>query len=113
MFSLIPTTAAISGFCRGGDGDIRIPGVIMESRRAEEIYERLERANHRSGTRQTKRRSGGAFGVYRETAPPIPAFGTKRLELEYTEALSVDSLQTRYSFPFKPSEYGTQGSRSS
>ena len=29
-------------------------------------------------------------------------------KLEYTEALPVDSLQTRFSFPFKPSEYGTQ-----
>ena len=39
---------------------------------------------------------------------PIPAYGTKRLELEYTEALSVDNLESYYSFPFKPSQYGTQ-----
>src|SRR5690242_1461266 len=34
---LIPTTAAISDFAVW-DGDVRIPGVILEKKRAEEIY---------------------------------------------------------------------------
>ncbi|HSQ18893.1 MAG TPA: VWA domain-containing protein, partial [Blastocatellia bacterium] len=39
---------------------------------------------------------------------PIPAYGTKRLELEYAELLPVDNLGSYFSFPFKPSEYGVQ-----
>ena len=39
---------------------------------------------------------------------PIPAFGTKRIEIEYTELLSVDDLQSYYSLPLKPSQYGEQ-----
>jgi len=103
---LIPTTAAISDFAVW-DGDIRIPGVIMESRRAEEIYERLKGQIIDPGLAKQADDQGGA-SAFTVKLTPIPAFGTKRLELEYTEALSVDSLQTRYSFPFKPSEYGTQ-----
>src|SRR2546423_1130451 len=34
---LIPTTASISDFALW-DGDVRIPGVILEARRADEIY---------------------------------------------------------------------------
>ncbi|HZM90627.1 MAG TPA: VIT domain-containing protein, partial [Blastocatellia bacterium] len=37
---LIPTTASISDFAVW-DGDVRIPGVILEHRRAEEIYNDL------------------------------------------------------------------------
>src|SRR6266705_13020 len=37
---LIPTTASISDFAVW-DGDVRIPGVILEHRRAEEIYKDL------------------------------------------------------------------------
>src|SRR6185503_14011978 len=37
---LIPTTASISDFAVW-DGDVRIPGVILEKRRAEEIYQDL------------------------------------------------------------------------
>src|SRR5258707_7895479 len=37
---LIPTTASISDFAVW-DGDVRIPGVILEKRRAEEIYKDL------------------------------------------------------------------------
>jgi len=103
---LIPTTAAISDFAVW-DGDIRIPGVIMESRRAEEIYERLKGQVIDPGLAKQADDQGGST-AFTVKLTPIPAFGTKRLELEYTEALPVDSLQTRFSFPFKPSEYGTQ-----
>lgn len=103
---LIPTTAAISDFAVW-DGDIRIPGVIMERRCADEIYEQLRWQSIDPGLvkQADEELSATAFTV---KIVPIPAYGTKRLELEYTEALPVDSLQTRYSFPFKPSEYGAQ-----
>lgn len=103
---LIPTTAAISDFAVW-DGDVRIPGVILEKRRAEEIYKDLALQSIDPGLLKQERddTSSTAFTVQ---VFPIPAYGTKRLELEYTEALSVDSLESYFSFPFKPNEYGTQ-----
>jgi Ca-activated chloride channel homolog len=103
---LIPTTAAISDFAVW-DGDVRIPGVILEKRRAEEIYQDLALQSIDPGLLKQEREdnSDTAFTV---KITPIPAYGTKRLELEYTEALPVDNLESHFSFPFKPSQYGAQ-----
>jgi Ca-activated chloride channel family protein len=103
---LIPTTAAISDFAVW-DGDVRIPGVILEKRRAEEIYEDLALQSIDPGllSQDDDEEAPTAFTVQ---ITPIPAYGTKRLELEYSEALRVDNLESYFSFPFKPSEFGTQ-----
>jgi Ca-activated chloride channel family protein len=103
---LIPTTAAISDFAVW-DGDVRIPGVIVEKRRAEEIYEDIALQAIDPGLLQQED-EGGAPTAFSVQVTPVPAYGTKRLELEYTEALGVDNLESHFSFPFKPSEYGTQ-----
>src|SRR3989442_5530318 len=103
---LIPTAASISDFAVW-DGDVRIPGVILEKRRAEEIYKDLALQSIDPGLLKQERDDTQATAFTVQVAP-IPAYGTKRLELEYTEALSVDNLESYFSFPFKPSEYGTQ-----
>ena len=103
---LIPTTASISDFAVW-DGDVRIPGVILEKRRAEEIYKDLALQSIDPGLLKQER-DDTASTAFTVQVAPIPAYGTKRLELEYTEALSVDNLESYFSFPFKPSEYGTQ-----
>jgi Ca-activated chloride channel homolog len=103
---LIPTTASISDFAVW-DGDIRIPGVILEKRRAEEIYKDLALQLIDPGLLKQEREDTASTAFTVQVAP-IPAYGTKRLELEYSELLTVDNLESYYSFPFKPSEYGTQ-----
>jgi Ca-activated chloride channel family protein len=103
---LIPTTASISDFAVW-DGDVRIPGVILEKRRAEEIYKDLALQRIDPGLLKQER-DDGAPSAFTVELSPIPAYGTKRLELEYTEALPVENLESYYSFPLKPSEYGTQ-----
>lgn len=103
---LIPTTASISDFAVW-DGDVRIPGVILEKRRAEEIYEDLALQAIDPGLLEQER-DGEADTAFTVKITPIPAYGTKRLELEYTEALPVDNLESHFSFPLKPSTYGTQ-----
>ncbi len=103
---LIPTTAAISDFAVW-DGDVRIPGVILEKRRAEEIYRDLALQSIDPGLLQQEDENEAATAFTVEVAP-IPAYGTKRLELEYTELLRVDNLESFFSFPFKPSDYGAQ-----
>jgi len=103
---LIPTTASISDFAVW-DGDVRIPGVILEKRRAEEIYKDLALQSIDPGL-LSQEREDDAASAFTVQVTPIPAYGTKRLELEYTELLNVDNLESYFSFPFKPSEYGTQ-----
>src|SRR5262249_924196 len=103
---LIPTTASISDFAVW-DGDVRIPGVILEKRRAEEIYKDLSLQSIDPGLlKQEDENSADTAFTVRIT--PIPAYGTKRLELEYTEALPVENLESYFSFPLKPSQYGAQ-----
>jgi Ca-activated chloride channel family protein len=103
---LIPTTASISDFAVW-DGDIRIPGVILEARRADEIYKDLALQAIDPGiVKQADEDEGSTAFTVKIT--PIPAYGTKRLELEYTELLRVENLESYFSFPFKPNEYGTQ-----
>jgi Ca-activated chloride channel family protein len=103
---LIPTTASISDFAVW-DGDVRIPGVILEKRRAEEIYEDLALQSIDPGLLKQEQEDGAGTAFTVEVTP-IPAYGTKRLELEYSEMLPVDNLESYFSFPFKPSQYGTQ-----
>jgi Ca-activated chloride channel family protein len=103
---LIPTTASISDFAVW-DGDVRIPGVILEKRRAEEIYQDIALQQIDPGLLKQERGDSDTSAFTVQIAP-IPAYGTKRLELEYTELLSVDNLESYYSFPFKPSQYGSQ-----
>jgi Ca-activated chloride channel family protein len=103
---LIPTTASISDFAVW-DGDVRIPGVILEKRRAEEIYQDLALQAIDPGLLQQEGEDEAAT-AFTVQVTPIPAYGTKRLELEYTELLRVENLESYFSFPFKPSEYGTQ-----
>ncbi len=102
----VPTTASVSDFAVW-DGDTRIPGVILEKRQAKEIYETLAAQAIDPGLLEQEDEDQAATAFTVKIAP-IPAYGTKRLELEYTELLSVDSLQSYYSLPLKPSQYGQQ-----
>jgi len=103
---LIPTSASISDFAVW-DGDVRIPGVILEKRQAEQTYKDLAMQEIDPGLLKQERQDG-APSAFTVTISPVPAYGTKRLELEYTEPLPVQNLESYFSFPFKPSEYGTQ-----
>lgn len=102
----IPTSAAIADFAVW-DGDTRIPGVILEKRTARQLYEEIASRAIDPGLleQEGEEEAPTAFTV---RVAPIPAFGTKRIELEYTEVLSVDDLQSYYSLPLKPSQYGVQ-----
>lgn len=102
----VPTTASVADFAVW-DGDTRIPGVILEKQKARAIYEELAAQAIDPGLleQEDEEESTAAFTV---KISPVPANGTKRLELEYTELLQVDDMQSYYSFPLKPSQYGQQ-----
>jgi Ca-activated chloride channel family protein len=99
LFDLSPR-ASISDFAVW-DGDTRIPGVMMEKRRAEAVYAGVKQQQVDPGLLQQDDEHGGST-AFSAKVFPIPARGTKRVEMEYTETLPVDGLTSRFSFPLKP-----------
>lgn len=86
------------------DNDTRIPGVMMERRRANRIYESIKAQQTDPGILQATDDATSAAGFSAKIFP-INAYGTKRLEMEYTEDLPVENLASHFTFPLKPS-YG-------
>jgi len=91
----LPASAAVGDFAIW-DGLQRIPGVILEKKRARSIYQDLARQRIDPGLLQqgeeedgdpgdgrSARPSGGA--LFSVTVAPIPARATKRLELQFQE----------------------------
>jgi Ca-activated chloride channel family protein len=99
LFDLSPR-ASVSDFAVW-DGDTRIPGVMMEKRRANAVYASVKQQQVDPGLLQQDDEHGGT-SAFSAKVFPIPARGTKRVELEYTETLPVDGLTSRFSFPLKP-----------
>ena len=109
----MPSRATLSDFAVW-DGVTRIPGVILERRRAEEVYERLKQQTIDPGLLQQGEQGteGGAeasrTSVFSARIVPIPGFGTKRLELEYHEVVPVDLLKSSFALPLHPDAYNAQ-----
>ncbi|CAN5147343.1 hypothetical protein BH20ACI1_BH20ACI1_14590 [soil metagenome] len=89
------------------DNDTRIPGVMMEKRRANEIYSQIKQAQVDPGLLQQDDEHEGS-SAFSAKIFPIDGYGSKRLEMEYTEVLPVESLSSHFIFPLKPSFGETQ-----
>jgi Ca-activated chloride channel family protein len=100
LFAL-PPTASIFDFAVW-EADVRIPGVMMEKRRANKVYSEIKQQQVDPGLLQQDDEHEGR-SVFSAKVVPIPAYGTKRVEMEYTEVLPVDSLVSHFTFPLKPS----------
>jgi Ca-activated chloride channel family protein len=105
LFDLSPR-ASVSDFAVW-DGDTRIPGVMMEKRRAAGVYAAVKQQQVDPGLLQQDDERGGAT-AFSAKVFPVPARGTKRVELEYAETLPVDELISRFNFPLKPSSGAAQ-----
>jgi Ca-activated chloride channel family protein len=107
----LPERAMISDFAVWDDVT-RIPGVILERRRAEEIYNSLKAQKIDPGLLQQGERGGADEAarsqVFSCKIMPIPAFGTKRVELEYHERIPVENLRSSFSLPLRPDAYDIQ-----
>lgn len=100
LFAL-PTQGSMADFAVW-DGDLRLPGVMLEKRRANQIYSEIKAQAIDPGLLQQDDEHGGT-SAFSAKVFPIPAYGAKRVELEYTEMLPVEDLTSRFSFPLKPS----------
>jgi Ca-activated chloride channel family protein len=100
LFAL-PPQSSIADFAVW-DGDLRLPGVILEKRRANRIYSEIKSQLTDPGLLQQDDDRGGT-STFSAKVFPIQAYGSKRVELEYTEMLPVENLASHFSFPLRPS----------
>jgi Ca-activated chloride channel homolog len=105
--------AVVSDFATW-DGPVRIPAVILERKRAEEIYNELKQQSIDPGLLQMGERSASEArhtSTFSARIVPIPAFGTKRLEFEYHESVPVESFKSYFGIGLKPEAYHSQTAR--
>lgn len=109
----LPSHATISDFATW-DGPTRLPAVILERKRAEEIYTQLKRQAVDPGLLQMGERGSEEArrtSVFSARIVPIPAYGTKRLEIEYHESIPVENLKSYFAIPIHPDAYQAQAAR--
>jgi Ca-activated chloride channel family protein len=106
----LPSHATISDFATW-DGPVRLPAVILERKRAEEIYNQLKQQAIDPGLLQMGERGSDEAkrtSVFSARIVPIPAYGTKRLEIEYHESIPVENLKSYFAIPLRPDAYSAQ-----
>ncbi len=106
----LPGEAIISDFAVWDDVT-RIPGVILERRRAEEIYTAARYQIIDPGLLQSGERDADEArrtSVFSAKILPIRPFGTKRMEIEYTEQLPVEQFESLFAIPLRPEAYHLQ-----
>src|ERR1700722_15680128 len=89
----LPNQATVSDFAVWDDVT-RIPGVILERRRAGEIYQQAKAQAIDPGLLQMGERTAEDGGVpsqeFTARIVPIPRFGAKRVEMEYQHPVAVE-----------------------
>ncbi len=99
----LPGAALVSDFAVWDD-TTRIPGVILERKRAEEMYREIRLQALDPGLLQMGERDADEArrtSIFSARIVPIPAYGTKRLEIEYQERLSVEQAEAFFSIPLQ------------
>src|SRR5438445_3069319 len=103
----LPGRATISDFAVW-DSLTRIPAVILERKRAEEIYNQLTAQRIDPGLLQQGERGADEArysAAFSARIFPIPSHGTKRMEIEYHESIPVENLKSLFAIPLRPDVY--------
>lgn len=106
----LPSRATVSDFAVW-DGPVRIPAVVLERKRAEEIYNQLKQQTIDPGLLQMGERGAAEAArsaIFSARIVPITPFGTKRLEFEYHESIPVENLKSYFAIPLRPDAYQAQ-----
>ena len=106
----LPDRSTISDFAVW-DGPVRIPAVILERKRAEEVYDQARMQAIDPGLLEMGERDNSdpkKTSTFSAKIVPIPAWGTKRLELEYHQKLTVNDWKQFFALPLKPDAYAQQ-----
>jgi Ca-activated chloride channel family protein len=106
----LPDRSTVSDFAVW-DGPVRIPAVILERKRAEELYDKARMQAIDPGLLEMGESDAAnprRTSTFSAKIVPIPAWGTKRLELEYHQKLSVNDWKQFFALPLKPDAYQQQ-----
>src|SRR5262249_49177395 len=106
----LPSGALVSDFAVWDDAT-RIPGVILERKRAEEIYTDIRRQALDPGLLQMGERDADEASrsvVFSARIVPVPADGAKRLEMEHQHRIQVERLEGYFAIPLRPDAYKSQ-----
>ena len=106
----LPGRATVSDFAVW-DATTRIAAVILERKRAEEIYNSLKQQAIDPGLLQMGERGAEEArrsAIFSARITPIPAYGTKRMEIEYHESIPVENLKSYFAIPLRPDAYRAQ-----
>src|SRR2546428_6736225 len=106
----LPIRAVLSDFAVWDDL-VRIPGVILERKRAGEIYDSLRSRTIDPGILQMGERGAqeaARSSEFTARVTPIPAYGTKRIEIEYHERVPVEQFESVLAIPLRPDAYQAQ-----
>ncbi len=106
----LPPSAAVGDFAVW-DGLVRIPGVILEKQRARAIYSALTAQRIDPGLLQQGEEEEGEGGpearpsasaLFSVSVAPIPAHGTKRLELQFQQEVPFTSRRGEFRLALRP-----------
>jgi len=91
----LPRGAVVRDFAMYINGK-RQKGELVEKNRARQVYEQIVRRMKDPGLLEYIDASLLRMRVY-----PVPASGTQRVEVEYTEVISLDNGMAEYTFPLR------------
>ncbi len=106
----LPGRSLVSDFAVWDDVT-RIPGVILERKGAEEVYNDIRMQALDPGLLQMGERDvdeARRSSIFSARIVPIPAYGTKRVEIEYQERLTVENGEVFFAIPLRPDAYRAQ-----
>jgi Ca-activated chloride channel homolog len=109
----LPSQATVSDFAVW-DGPTRIPAIVLERKRAEDIYTQLKQQAIDPGLLQMGERGSEEAkrsSVFSARIVPIQPHGTKRLEIEYHQSIPVENLKSYFAIPLRPDAYSSQVAR--
>lgn len=109
----LPAGSTVSDFATW-DGPVRIPAVILERKRADQLYDQARMQAIDPGLLEAGERDGSdpkASSTFTAKIVPIPAYGTKRLELEYHQSLGTFHLAQTFALPLQPSTFQRQSAQ--
>lgn len=100
----LPAASTVSDFAVW-DGPVRIPAVVLERKRAEQVYDRarlqaIDPGLLEAGERDDK--DPQTTSLFTAKIVPIPAYGTKRLEIEYHQRLATSNFKQYFALSLKP-----------
>ncbi|MSP59619.1 MAG: VWA domain-containing protein [Myxococcales bacterium] len=88
-------------------GEERLVGVIVEKQKGKRLFEQITRQNLDPGLAESDDNKDKAHDFVIRVAP-IPPHGTARVEVTFSEDLTVTSRGALFTLPWKPRRYGTQ-----